>query len=111
MEEIKKITIQDEVADSDTPVEVVESEDVVEVALAESESVEEQKAENAEPAAPAPAVSDNSFEYTDGELSGLTAKQKKRNEIFDKITTGILIALMATPAAVVLYIFLWFILR
>ncbi|MBQ3016358.1 MAG: hypothetical protein IJD79_06225 [Clostridia bacterium] len=76
--------------------EVVESEDVVEVALAES-------AEDA-------AVSEG-MEYTEAELSGLTDKQKKRREIFDKITTGLLIALLCTPVAIIIYIFLWFILR
>ena len=113
MEEIRKINIQDEEADSDTPVEVAESEDVVEVAIAESESVEERKNENVPEPTPAPAlaVADDSFEYTESEMSGLTAEQKRRKEIFDKITTGILIALMASPIAIILYIFLWFVFR
>ena len=96
MEDIKNENIEttaDEV--------IVESEEVLEVALAEEAAAEENAVSN----------SDNSFEYTDGELSGLTDKQKRRREIFDKITTGILIALLASPLAIVIYIFLWFILR
>ena len=37
--------------------------------------------------------------------------KKQRAIVWDKITTGILIALFATPFAVLLYILLWFILR
>lgn len=44
---------------------------------------------------------------TDEEL----AKKKKWNAIWDKVTTGLLIALMASPLAILTYIFLWFILR
>ena len=44
---------------------------------------------------------------TDEELE----KKRKRNAIWDKITTGILIALMASPIAILAYIFLWFILK
>ncbi len=44
---------------------------------------------------------------TDEEL----AKKKKWNAFWDKITTGILIALMASPLAILAYIFLWFILK
>ena len=36
------------------------------------------------------------------------AKRKKRKEIFDKITTGILIFLMASPVLILAYIFIWF---
>ena len=36
-------------------------------------------------------------------------KKKKRQSIFDKITTGILIFLMASPVLILGYIFLWFI--
>lgn len=39
------------------------------------------------------------------------AKKKKRAEIFDKITTGLLIFLMTTPFLVLGYIFLWFALK
>ncbi len=41
---------------------------------------------------------------TDEELD----KKRKRNAIFDKITTGLLIALMASPLVILGYIFYWF---
>lgn len=47
----------------------------------------------------------------DGGLSGLTDKQRRNKEIWDKITTGILIFLMASPILIVGYILLWFFLR
>ncbi len=49
--------------------------------------------------------------YTQFELSGLTEKQRRQKMIIDKITTGILILLMASPILIVLYILLWFTLR
>ena len=49
--------------------------------------------------------------YQEEALSGLTDEQKRRQRIFDKITTGILIALLVSPIAILLYIFLWFIFR
>ena len=36
------------------------------------------------------------------------AKKKRRKDIIDKITTGLFIALLASPIAILLYIFLWF---
>ena len=39
------------------------------------------------------------------------AKKKKWAAVWDKITTGILILLMASPVAILAYIFLWFIFR
>lgn len=36
------------------------------------------------------------------------AKKKKRQKIWDKITTGILIFLMASPIMILAYIFIWF---
>ena len=36
------------------------------------------------------------------------AKKKKRDAIIDKITTGILIFLMASPFLILGYIFYWF---
>ena len=39
------------------------------------------------------------------------AKKKKVAAVVDKITTGILIALLISPIAILLYIFLWFIFR
>ena len=47
----------------------------------------------------------------DGGLSGLTDQQRRRKEIWEKITTGILIFLMASPILIVSYILLWFFLR
>ncbi|MBR2466459.1 MAG: hypothetical protein IKB38_05975 [Clostridia bacterium] len=38
-------------------------------------------------------------------------KKKKRAAIFDKVTTGILIFLMASPVLILGYIFLWFIIN
>jgi len=56
-----------------------------------------------------PATASQSDEYY--ELSGLTEAQRKRKAIFDKITTGILIALLASPILILAYIFLWFIFK
>ena len=39
------------------------------------------------------------------------AKKKKWSAFWDKITTGLLIFLMATPVLILAYIFLWFIFR
>jgi len=36
-------------------------------------------------------------------------KKRKRKAIWDKITTGILILLMASPLLILAYIFLWFV--
>ena len=36
------------------------------------------------------------------------AKKKKIKEIWDKITTGILIFLMSSPILILAYIFIWF---
>ena len=41
---------------------------------------------------------------TDEELD----KKRKRNAVIDKITTGILIALMTSPFLILGYIFMWF---
>lgn len=37
------------------------------------------------------------------------AKKRRIREIWDKVTTGLFIALLASPLAILLYIFLWFI--
>ena len=37
------------------------------------------------------------------------ARKKHIKEIWDKVTTGLFIALLASPFAILLYIFLWFI--
>ncbi|MBE6536553.1 MAG: hypothetical protein E7673_01230 [Ruminococcaceae bacterium] len=82
--------------------EIVESEEQLAVALSE-EALE--------------ATSDNGetvmIEYfdKDGGISGLTDKQRRRKEIWDKVTTGILIFLMSSPILIVGYILLWFFLR
>ncbi|MBQ7333663.1 MAG: hypothetical protein IJW38_04870 [Clostridia bacterium] len=39
------------------------------------------------------------------------AKKKKRHAFWDKITTGLLILLMAAPFAILAYIFAWFLSR
>ena len=39
------------------------------------------------------------------------AKKKKWNAIWDKVTTALLIALMASPLLILGYIFMWFIFR
>ena len=98
------------------------SEDVVEIAnvveaeaeiaaekdVPAAEAAEEATAEEAEAAeensAPAELSEDEYFEMT-----GLTPAQKKRREIWDKITTGILIFLMTSPVLILAYIFIWFI--
>ena len=36
------------------------------------------------------------------------AKKKKVEAVVDKITTGLLIALMASPILILAYIFIWF---
>ena len=36
------------------------------------------------------------------------ARKKKMKEIWDKITTGLLIVLMASPILILAYIFIWF---
>ena len=105
MEEIKNVNIQDEDTENTTATEeadaevVLESEEMVEVVLNENEDATAKKKD------------ENEFEYTDGEMSGLTAEQRRRKEIFEKVTDGLLIALLASPVAVILYIFLWFIFR
>ena len=68
------------------------------------------EAEEAVSDAPAEQTAESS-EYTDFEISGLTPAQRRRREIYDKVTTGILILLMASPLLILLYIFLWFVLR
>ena len=59
--------------------------------------------------AEAPSATAESDEYY--ELSGLTEGQRRRKMIWDKVTTGILIALLASPIAILAYIFLWFIFK
>ncbi len=47
------------------------------------------------------------FSLTDEQL----ARKKKWKKIWDKITTGLLILLMAAPVLILLYIFTWFLTR
>ena len=44
----------------------------------------------------------------DQEFAAEQARKKKIQAIWDKITTGLFIALLASPVAILLYIFLWF---
>ena len=44
----------------------------------------------------------------DEEFAAEQAKKKKIKENWDKVTTGLFIALLASPVAILLYIFLWF---
>lgn len=55
----------------------------------------------------------NKYEnLTEEEIVELKHQQKKKRQtIFDKITTGILIFLMASPVLILGYIFLWFIIN
>jgi hypothetical protein len=45
----------------------------------------------------------------DQEFAAEQAKKKRRLEIWDKVTTGLFIALLASPVVILLYIFLWFV--
>lgn len=45
----------------------------------------------------------------DEEFAAEQAKKKRAKEIWDKVTTGLFIALLASPFAILLYIFLWFV--
>ncbi len=47
---------------------------------------------------------EENFTLTDEQL----AKKKKRKKIWDKVTTGFLIFLMAAPVLILIYIFAWF---
>ena len=103
---------------------IVEEEKVVEAASVAAEievcpeTCECEAAEAEESAVACECVSDEpaaevapEVSSSEDSLSGLTAGQRKRREIFDKITTGLLILLMASPVAILAYIFIWFILN
>ncbi len=95
MEELKNNIEEKETA--------IESEEVLEVALADNTDEEAGNSANE--------VNNLTDNYTEYELSGLTDKQRKRKQIIDKLTTGLLILLMASPLLIVVYIFLWFIIK
>ena len=44
----------------------------------------------------------------DEEFAAEQAKKKRVKEIWDKVTTGLFIALLSSPILILLYIFLWF---
>lgn len=44
----------------------------------------------------------------DQEFADEQAKKKRIQEIWDKITTGLFIALLASPVLILAYIFFWF---
>ena len=87
--------------------EVLESTEIEKEAILEGEQTENVQ-ENAQEAPAAPVdTRDYELRVSDEEL----AKKKRRAEIWDKITTGILILLMASPILILGYIFLWFMLK
>ena len=45
----------------------------------------------------------------DQEFAEEQAKKNRIKEILDKVTTGLFIALLASPFVILLYIFLWFV--
>lgn len=96
MSDIKNENIEETVE------EAVEVEEELEVALSE-EALE----------ASADGGDQTMIEYVDkdGGLSGLTDKQRRRKEIWDKITTGILIFLMCSPFLIVTYLLIWFFMK
>lgn len=44
----------------------------------------------------------------DQEFAEEQAKKRRVKQIWDKVTTGLFIALLASPFVILLYIFLWF---
>ena len=44
----------------------------------------------------------------DQEFADEQAKKKRIHEIWDKVTTGLFIALLASPILILAYIFFWF---
>ena len=75
--------------------------------VSQNEIVNTQQTKNAETAVKEDSKRERYSEQewlTDEEL----AKKRKRQEIFDKITTGLLIFLMCTPFLILAYIIVWF---
>ena len=63
-------------------------------------------------------MEEKNYDYTGAEVQEIhidqafadeQAKKKRVREIWDKVTTGLFIALLASPIAILLYIFLWFV--
>ena len=63
-------------------------------------------------------MSEKQLDYTGAEVQEINidqafaeeqAKKKRVREMWDKVTTGLFIALLASPIAILLYIFLWFV--
>ena len=63
-------------------------------------------------------MAEKNYDYTGAEVKEITidqefadeqAKKKRVKEIWDKVTTGLFIALLASPILILLYIFLWFV--
>ena len=84
---------------------------------AQPEAIEE-AVEEAQPEAAEEAIEDVQRDYTgevvkeiqiDQDFADEQAKKRRMREIWDKVTTGIFIALLASPVMILLYIFLWFI--
>ena len=63
-------------------------------------------------------MAEKNFDYTGAEVKEIEidqafadeqAKKKRIKETWDKVTTGLFIALLASPVLILLYIFLWFV--
>ena len=63
-------------------------------------------------------MSEKQLDYTGAEVQEINidqefaeeqARKRRMREIWDKVTTGLFIALLASPFAILLYIFLWFV--
>ena len=101
----------------ETPVDEAVSEDVIKTSVYEKAEEEEQPEEYTEP------LFDEGFlgtceralykawRWVKKVLHIPDMSKKQKAIVWDKITTGILIALFATPFAVLLYILIWFLTR
>lgn len=56
-----------------------------------------------------PVVEEVAEIHIDEEFAAEQAKKKQIRETWDKITTGIFIALLCSPVLIILYIVLWFV--
>ena len=63
-------------------------------------------------------MSEKQLDYTGAEVKEIQidlafaeeqARKRRIREIWDKVTTGLFIALLASPVIILLYIFLWFV--